>query len=352
MTIDPKNFHNINIVSQTVLPTPLQIRNGYPLSDLAGETVLAGRQTIRNILDGRDKRIFVVVGPCSIHDPLAAIEYAKRLRLLAEEVKETMFLVMRVYFEKPRTTVGWKGFINDPYLNDSFEIEAGLSQARKLLLEIAEIGLPTGTEALDPVVPQYIQDLISWTAIGARTAESQTHRELSSGLSTPVGFKNATSGSVSAAVNALHSVSSPHRFLGINSHGQSCVFHTKGNRYAHVVLRGGKKPNYDSVSVTESVELLQKEGLPVNLMIDCSHANSSKDHNRQPLVFRDCINQILSGQNAICGLMLESNLHAGNQSFSGNADELQYGVSITDACIDWETTEKILREADKRLRDR
>lgn len=332
---------NLNIESNTTLTTPDQLKDKLPLSDTAAESVMAGRQVIRDILDRKDKRLFVVIGPCSIHDTEAAIEYAHKLKELQEKVKDSLYLVMRVYFEKPRTTVGWKGLINDPHLNDSCDIEEGLYKARKLLLDLAEIGLPLATEALDPISPQYMQDLISWSAIGARTTESQTHREMSSGLSCAVGFKNGTDGGLDVATNALKSVSAPHRFLGINAEGQVSIVHTKGNAYGHVVLRGGGgKPNYDSVNVAICEQALEKSKLAQNIMIDCSHANSNKDPALQPLVADNVANQILEGNKSIVGLMIESNLNWGNQSIPENLDELKYGVSVTDACIDWEATEK------------
>ncbi|WP_123713336.1 3-deoxy-7-phosphoheptulonate synthase [Sinobacterium caligoides] len=339
---------NINVESVEVLITPEQLKIEQPMSETSLATVRESREVIRNILDGKDSRVFVIVGPCSIHDTEAAIDYAKRLKSLADELKDTLYLVMRVYFEKPRTTVGWKGLINDPYLNDTFKIYDGLHIGRKLLLEITEMGLPTSTEALDPISPQYLQDLISWSAIGARTTESQTHREMSSGLSCAVGFKNGTDGGLSVATNALKSASQPHRFLGINTSGQVSVVRTKGNNHSHIVLRGGSKgPNYDSVNVKVCEEALAKNGLKPNIMIDCSHANSNKDHNLQPLVMQDVASQITDGNASIVGLMIESNIAAGNQSLSG---ELEYGVSVTDACIDWQTTENALREMAEKIK--
>jgi 3-deoxy-7-phosphoheptulonate synthase len=294
----------------------------------------------------------VVVGPCSIHDTDAAIDYAKKLKELADKVSDTLYIVMRVYFEKPRTAIGWKGLINDPYLDDSFKIEDGLRKGRKLLLDIADLGLPTSSEALDPISPQYLQDIIVWSAIGARTTESQTHREMSSGLSSSVGFKNGTDGGLMVAVNAMQSVSSPHRFLGINGEGQVSVVTTKGNPYAHVVLRGGSAgPNYDSVHVALCEQALEKGGVSQNIMIDCSHANSSKDHNVQPLVLKDITRQVLEGNKSIIGAMLESNIFGGNQSIPKDLSELKYGVSVTDACMDWGTTEQALLEMADKLRE-
>ncbi len=335
---------DINVLAQDLLPTPDQLRSDLPLSKTAERTVLQGRRVMRRILDRQDSRLSIIVGPCSIHDIEAAHDYAHKLRALANEVEDRLFIIMRVYFEKPRTTVGWKGFINDPDMDDSFHIEKGLYQARKLLLHLAEVGLPVATEALDPIMPQYLSDLISWTAIGARTVESQTHREMASGLSSPVGFKNGTDGTLEVAINALQSVTQPHHFLGINQIGQTTVFRTRGNRYAHIVLRGGGgKQNYDSVSIAKCERELKQVGLSVNIMVDCSHGNSNKNPAHQLLVAKDCLNQILDGNTSIIGLMLESNLSAGNQTISKDLSKLEYGVSVTDGCIDWPTTEELLR---------
>ncbi|BCJ07893.1 phospho-2-dehydro-3-deoxyheptonate aldolase [Pseudomonas sp. RtIB026] len=343
---------DLNVASNETLITPDQLKKEIPLSAKALQTVTAGREVVRNILDGKDHRLFVVVGPCSIHDIKAAHEYAERLKVLAEEVSDTLYLVMRVYFEKPRTTVGWKGLINDPYLDDSFKIQDGLHIGRQLLLDLAEKGLPTATEALDPISPQYLQDLISWSAIGARTTESQTHREMASGLSSAVGFKNGTDGGLTVAINALQSVSKPHRFLGINQEGGVSIVTTKGNAYGHVVLRGGNgKPNYDSVSVALCEQDLVKAKIKPNIMVDCSHANSNKDPALQPLVMENVANQILEGNQSIIGLMVESHLNWGCQAIPKNLDELQYGVSVTDACIDWTATEKTLRSMHAKLKD-
>lgn len=347
-----KQVNNVNVLSQELLPTPEEVKRALPLTERAEKTVLAGREVVRRILDREDHRLFVVVGPCSIHDLKAARDYAQRLKKLADEVSDTLYLVMRVYFEKPRTTVGWKGLINDPDMDDSFHIEKGLHLARELLRDLAELGLPAATEALDPITPQYLSDLITWTAIGARTTESQTHREMASGLSTPVGFKNATDGSLAVAINALHSVSRPHHFLGINQDGQCAVFRTRGNRYGHVVLRGGGgRPNYDSVSIALCEKALTEAKLPRNIAVDCSHGNSNKDYALQPLVAENCVNQVVEGNRTIVALMLESNLHAGNQPIPQDLSKLKYGISVTDACIDWPTTEKFLREARVRLKD-
>jgi 3-deoxy-7-phosphoheptulonate synthase len=344
--------HNVNVDSQNILITPEQLKSALPSSDTAQSTLADSRRVIENILDRKDHRIFVVVGPCSIHDPAAAMDYAHRLKALADELADTLYIVMRVYFEKPRTTVGWKGLVNDPHLDDSFKIEEGLHIGRKLLLEILELGLPTSTEALDPISPQYLQDLITWTAIGARTTESQTHREMASGLSSAVGFKNGTDGGLTVATNALNSAAKPHRFLGINRQGQVSVFTTKGNPYGHIVLRGGSAgPNYDSVHIKLCEDALEKAGVSPNIMVDCSHANSNKQPELQPLVVENAANQIIEGNKSIVGLMIESNLNAGNQSIPDNLDDLEYGVSVTDGCIDWDSTERCLREIREKLRD-
>lgn len=345
-----KQIDNLNIEQQKVLITPNKLKEQLPASEAAYETIAEGRKAVRDILDRKDHRLILVIGPCSIHDTEAALDYARRLKTLSEKVADSILVVMRVYFEKPRTTTGWKGLINDPHLNDTFMIEEGLHIGRKLLLDIAEIGLPTATEALDPISPQYLQDLISWSAIGARTTESQTHREMASGLSSAVGFKNGTDGSLEVAINALNSVSASHNFLGINHEGQVSVITTKGNAYGHVVLRGGAgKPNYDSVSVTLCEEELVKAGLVPNIMVDCSHANSNKDHNLQPLVADNVANQIAEGNKSIIGLMIESNIGAGNQKIPTNLKDLTYGVSVTDACIDWPSTETLLLSMQQKI---
>jgi len=344
---------NLNIESFDPMPTPDEIHLRLPLSDDLAARVLAGRQALQRILDREDARKFVIVGPCSIHDPVAGLDYARRLKDLADELSDVLYLVMRVYFEKPRTTTGWKGFINDPRMDDSFMIDEGVLRAREFLLEVNRLGLPAATEALDPIAPQYIGDLIAWTAIGARTSESQTHREMSSGLSTPVGFKNGTDGSVSTAVNAIMSASYPHSFLGINGQGRSAIIRTRGNRYGHLVLRGGGgRPNYDSVSVAMAEAALSKAGLPSNIVIDCSHANCGKQAALQPLVVGDVLRQIEHGNSSIVGLMLESFLEAGNQPLTDDLSSLRYGCSVTDPCLDWETTEATLREAAQVLRAR
>ncbi|MFG6178184.1 3-deoxy-7-phosphoheptulonate synthase [Halomonas sp. THAF12] len=345
-----QQVNNLNVLAEDVLISPADLKREIPLTEDAERTVIEGRQTIQNILDGRDSRLLMVVGPCSIHDVDAALDYARRLRRLADAVKDSLYIVMRVYFEKPRTTVGWKGLINDPHLNGSFEIEEGLHIARRLLVELAELGLPLATEALDPISPQYLQDCISWSAIGARTTESQTHREMASGLSGPVGFKNGTDGSLDVAVNALQSVAHPHNFLGIDQAGKVAIIRTRGNRYGHVVLRGGNgKPNYDSVSVALAEQELNKAGVTPNIMIDCSHANSNKDPSLQPLVLENVTNQILEGNRSIIGLMVESNIGWGNQKIPEDHSQLAYGVSVTDACIDWDATEQAFTTMNDKL---
>ena len=343
---------NVNISQYQPLVTPVQLKQRLPLHGETAAIVQQNRQIIRDILDRKDHRIFMVVGPCSIHDVDAALDYAQRLHALADEVSDTIVLVMRVYFEKPRTATGWKGLINDPYMNDSFRIEEGLHIGRRLLLKLSAMGLPTSTEALDPISPQYLHDIITWSAIGARTTESQTHREMSSGLSSPVGFKNGTDGGLEVAINAMKAVSSPHRFLGIDPEGHVSVVHTKGNAYAHVVLRGGNgMQNYDSVSVSQCEEKCRKAGVSTNIMIDCSHANSNKDYKLQPLVFDNVVNQIVEGNKSIIGMMLESNINAGRQDIPEDLSQLQYGVSVTDACIDWATTELVILQAREKLRE-
>ncbi len=345
-------LEDLNISSFSPLMTPEKMKQAFPVTNDVRSTITKARNDIKNILDGKDHRLVIVIGPCSIHDTEAALDYARRLKELASKVDDTLYIVMRTYFEKPRTTVGWKGLINDPNLDDSFEVEKGMGIARKLLIELSEMGLPLATEALDPISPQYIQDLISWSAIGARTTESQTHREMASGLSGAVGFKNGTDGSMTVAVNAMQSVSHPHSFLGINEEGQVSIVRTKGNAYGHLVLRGGNgKPNYDSVNITLSEQALTKAGLAHNIMVDCSHENSNKKPEIQPLVAKDATKQILEGNNSIIGLMIESNIGWGNQKINSDKSQLEYGVSITDACIDWKTTEETLLGMADQLRD-
>jgi len=346
-----ERLHNINVLSSEILPTPEEVKRLLPLPSESEEFVYRSRGAVQRILDREDPRLFVVVGPCSIHDPVAAREYAERLQALSARVEDTMLLLMRVYFEKPRTTVGWKGLINDPDMDDSFHIEKGICLARELLLHLAQHGVPAATEALDPIMPQYLSELVTWTAIGARTTESQTHREMASGLSTPVGFKNGTDGSLTVAINALQSARHPHHFLGITQQGQSAVFRTRGNRYGHIVLRGGGgRTNYDSVSIALCERELEKAGLPASIVVDCSHGNSTKDPSLQPLVAENLGNQILEGNRSIVGLMLESHLNWGSQPIPADRSELRYGVSVTDACIDWDTTERLLLDLHARRR--
>ncbi len=347
--MNKSELNDINIVDEQILITPDQLKEKLPLSDNAKAFIKQSRQTIADIIHKRDHRLLVVCGPCSIHDLDAAKNYAQRFKKLAEEVSDQLYLVMRVYFEKPRTTVGWKGLINDPHLDGTFDIEHGLHVGRQLLVELAEMEIPLATEALDPISPQYLADTFSWAAIGARTTESQTHREMASGLSMPIGFKNGTDGSLSTAINAMQAASSSHRFMGISSDGQVALLTTQGNQNGHVILRGGKQTNYDSVSVAECEQEMANSNLDASLMVDCSHANSRKDYRRQPLVAEDVIHQIRQGNKSIIGLMIESHINAGNQSSDLPLNEMAYGVSITDACIDWETTETLLRRCQKEL---
>jgi 3-deoxy-7-phosphoheptulonate synthase len=343
---------DLNVVALDVMPTPDDVKAKLPLTERAAETVVAGRRAVEAILDGRDPRLFAVVGPCSIHDPVAGLDYARRLKKLGDELSSTMVMVMRVYFEKPRTSVGWKGFINDPYMDDSFRVDEGMERARRFLLDVNELGLPAATEALDPTAPQYLGDLIAWTAIGARTSESQTHREMSSGLSTPVGFKNGTDGDVETAVNAILSASHPHAFLGINGQGRSAVVRTRGNPYGHLVLRGGGgRPNFDTVSISLAEQALAKAKLPQNVVVDCSHANSWKKPELQPLVMRDVVHQIREGNRSVVGFMVESFIEAGSQPIPEDLSKLKYGCSVTDACVSWETTEEMLRSAHQVLKE-
>ncbi|MBL4828357.1 MAG: 3-deoxy-7-phosphoheptulonate synthase [Aliivibrio sp.] len=343
------SLSNIHISNEQVLITPNQLKEKLPLSDNARRFIQTSRETISNIIHKKDHRLLVVCGPCSIHDLDAALEYAKKFKVLSEQLSDQIYMVMRVYFEKPRTTVGWKGLINDPHLDGSFDVEGGLHIARELLVQLSEMGIPLATEALDPISPQYIGDTFSWAAIGARTTESQTHREMASGLSVPVGFKNGTDGSLSTAINAMQAAASGHKFMGINSEGQVSLLNTQGNPDGHVILRGGPQTNYDSVSVAECEQEMAKSGLDASLMVDCSHANSRKDYRKQPLVAKDVIHQIREGNRSIIGLMIESHLNEGNQSTDLPIKEMEYGVSITDACINWSVTEALLRHTHKEL---
>ena len=335
---------------QEVLP-PITLHEEFPMDERASETVYHARNAIHNILHGEDDRIVVVVGPCSVHDPDAAREYAKKLKVLIHELADDLCIIMRVYFEKPRTTVGWKGLINDPDLDESFKINKGLRLARELLLDLAVDGVPTGTEYLDLISPQYIADLVSWGAIGARTTESQGHRELASGLSCPVGFKNSTDGGFKIAIDAVNAASSPHVFMSLNKEGHSAIFSTKGNNDCHIILRGGKQPNYDAKSVQHAAEQLEKYGLKAQMMIDCSHANSMKDYLRQVDVCNNVATQITNGENRIMGVMLESHLIEGRQDVI-EGQSLTYGQSITDACISWETTKTCLQNLAEAVRNR
>ena len=345
-------LENSNIKSLERLVTPKEFKTKLPVTQSINEHVERSRQTLRDILDRKDDRLIVIVGPCSVHDTKAAIDYAQRLAAFAKTVEDQLFIVMRVYFEKPRTTVGWKGLINDPYLDGSFQIEKGMTLGRELMIKINELGLPIANEALDPISPQYMQDLISWSAIGARTTESQTHREMASGLSVPIGFKNGTDGSLDVAINALQSASSGHSFLGIDGEGKVSIVNSTGNQYSHIVLRGGGgKPNYDSVNVKLTERTLEENKLPTNIMVDCSHANSNKDPQLQPLVLDNIAQQILEGNKSIIGVMLESHIEGGNQKLSDDKSQLVYGQSITDGCISWPITEESLTNLANKLRD-
>ncbi|AAP95406.1 phospho-2-dehydro-3-deoxyheptonate aldolase [[Haemophilus] ducreyi] len=345
------SLHNVNISTEKVLLTPKQLKTEFPLPDHLRKQIEKSRQEIAAIIHKKDPRKLIIIGPCSIHDISAALEYGQKLKKLADQVSDQLYIVMRVYFEKPRTTVGWKGLINDPQIDGTFNVEAGLRIARKLCLDLTELGLPLATEALDPMTPQYLADLFSWSAIGARTTESQTHRELASGLSMAVGFKNGTDGGLAVAINAMQSAAQPHRFIGINQNGQVNLLNTKGNPDGHVILRGGKKPNFEQKYVMECETALRKAGLEEAIMIDCSHGNSNKDHTRQPIVAENVLTQLLAGNRSIIGLMIESHLNAGNQPSEQSFQEMKYGISITDACIDWQTTEHILLNFAAKLRN-
>jgi 3-deoxy-7-phosphoheptulonate synthase len=329
---------------------PKILKDELPITEKASQTVTGARRAIEDILMKEDRRLLVVVGPCSIHDEKAAIEYAERLNGLRQKVEKTLFLVMRVYFEKPRTTVGWKGLVSDPGMDNSCDMVEGLRLARRILLKICDMGLAAGTEMLDPITPQYLADLVSWAAIGARTTESQTHRQLASGLSMPVGFKNSTDGNLSSAINAVVAAQTPQSFLGVDQDGNTSVVRTGGNPFCHVVLRGGKRPNYDPISIEETRLRLIGKNLPEVVVVDCSHGNSMKKHQGQPVVWKNVIDQYIDGSEALVGMMLESNLFEGNQKFTGDFSALKYGVSITDECISWETTEKLLLTAHERLK--
>ena len=339
-----EKLHDLRVSRIIRLSSPKSLKEQLPVDEKMAKTVITGRREVENILTGKDSRMLVIVGPCSIHDTDAAFEYAKKLSALRTELQDDLCIIMRVYFEKPRTTVGWKGFINDPHLDDTYDIVHGLYYARKLLLDINAIGLPAATEFLDPITPQYVADAVSWAAIGARTIESQTHRQMASGLSMPVGFKNSTDGRLNVAIDAIRSAMHPHSFLGIDQEGQSSVITTKGNPFGHLVLRGGEKPNYDAESITLAENWIAKGGLEQSILVDCSHANSGKKHEQQLKVWENILKQKTDGNTSIAGVMIESNICGGNQPFPEDPDKLRYGVSITDECISWEETERMLRE--------
>ena len=350
--MQPSPARDVNVESTEPLISPVGLVEELPLTADVEAVVLEGRRQIQAVLRGDDPRFMVITGPCSIHDEVAGIEYAERLKELQEELSDRILFVMRVYFEKPRTTVGWKGMIYDPYLNDSFDIGEGLRRARRLLLKVGEMGIYTATEFLDPIVPQYLAGLVSWAAIGARTTESQTHRQMASGLSMPVGFKNGTDGDAQIAVDAMISAQSPHAFLGIDHFGQTCIVHTNGNPYGHLVLRGGRSgPNFGADAISAAQAQLNKAGVLSQVLVDCSHGNSNKDHTLQNIALNSIIEQRVAGNTDIIGCMLESNLNSGSQSINGSLDELAYGVSVTDACIGWDETEELLRDAYAKLAD-
>jgi 3-deoxy-7-phosphoheptulonate synthase len=344
--------NNLNVSGLTPLIAPADLKQVLPLSEEDAEFVAKARTQVQDILWNRDPRMMVVIGPCSIHDPKAALDYAERLAKLNHELRDQLMLVMRVYFEKPRTTIGWKGLINDPDLNGTHQISKGLGIARRLMLNITAMGLPVATEMLDPITPQYMADTISWGAIGARTTESQTHREMSSGLSFPVGFKNGTDGNLQIAIDAMGAACHPHSFLGINREGRTSIVRTTGNPDVHIVLRGGnRKPNYEAADIAEVQKKLDQAGIKTSLMVDCSHANSQKDHKRQEAVMQDVMQQVAAGNGRIGSLMIESFIKEGSQKMADKLEDLEYGVSITDKCVDWETTERMLRHAHATLQE-
>ncbi len=347
-----RKIQDIHVQSNQPLIAPSQLKLQLPVDEAIVATIVEAREIIRAIIKGSDRRMLCIVGPCSIHDPVSALDFAERLRKLKDAVADQIYLAMRVYFEKPRTTVGWKGLINDPHMDDSCDIGEGLRVARTLLIEINRMGLAAATETLDPITPQYIADLLSWSAIGARTTESQTHREMASGLSMPVGFKNSTEGNLQVAINAIQSARRPHSFLGITQEGLTAIVRTSGNPDTHIVLRGGKKPNYDAASIAECEQMLSRSGLEPRVMVDCSHAQTGKDYSKQPEVFETLVEQVRAGSNAILGAMLESNIEAGNQPLTDDRKALKYGVSITDPCIDWTTTERCVTRAASTLAGR
>ena len=337
---------DVRVREAVPLLAPRELKTRLPLEEASRRTVIEGRETIAGIFRGDDPRMLAVVGPCSIHDPGAALEYAGRLQKLAAEVREQLYVVMRVYFEKPRTRLGWRGLILDPELDGTYAIDLGLERARTILRDITALGVPAGSEVLDPIVPQYIDDLVSWSSVGARTTESQTHREMASGLSMPVGFKNGTDGSIETALNAMASSLHPHSFIGINQSGDTCVINTTGNEHVHMILRGGRSgPNYHSWDIVRVEEMLRHNDLPLSILVDCSHGNSQKDHRNQNTVLREVVAQRVAGRRSIRGVMLESNLVAGRQQLSANPRELTYGQSITDACVGWDETVELLHWA-------
>lgn len=341
---------NINVVSTVPLVSPAELKRARPVTETVNRTVVEAREDVKKILAGEDARLIVVVGPCSIHSRKIALEYARQLKDLADRVSDKLLLVMRVYFEKPRTTVGWKGLINDPYLNDTFDIGEGLSRARNILLDICEMGLPAATEMLEPITPQYIADLIALASIGARTTESPTHRQMASGLSMPVGYKNGTDGGLDVAINAMKAAQTQHSFLGIDENGNTCIVNTRGNSWGHLILRGGfNGPNYSGEHLAIAKERLAEAGLSPRFMVDCSHANSNKDYHLQHVAWNDVIGQRIAGNRDIIGLMLESNLNAGQQKLNGGPEGLKYGISITDGCIGWDETEELILGAYGRL---
>jgi 3-deoxy-7-phosphoheptulonate synthase len=345
-----RKTENINVRKLDPLITPAGLKFEQPLSESGTDAILEGRETVKKILNGEDPRLMAIVGPCSIHDEKAGLEYAERLLKLAKQVNDRLYVVMRVYFEKPRTTVGWKGLINDPHLNDTFDISGGLRIARRILLKIAEMGLPVATEMLEPITPQYIADVVTLASIGARTTESPTHRQMASGLSMPVGYKNGTDGSLQVALDAMLAARTPHAFLGIDAEGRTCVVHSAGNEWGCLILRGGRSgPNYSPDSIKFAAEELAKHRLPERLIVDCSHANSNKDFRRQCLVWNSVVEQRMEGNNLIAGMMLESNLVEGNQKMPPNLADLKYGISVTDPCIGWEETEQLLLAAHAKL---
>ncbi len=349
-TASGRPLQDVNIIGTLPLISPAELKREFPVSPTIAEHVGQSRGIVEEILRGNDKRVIAIVGPCSIHDTGMALEYARKLKQVADEVSDRLFVVMRVYFEKPRTTVGWKGLINDPHLNDTFDIATGLRKARQILLDINTVGLPAATEMLEPITPQYIADLITLASIGARTTESPTHRQMASGLSMPVGFKNSTEGSLEVAINAMKAARAQHNFLGIDNDGKTCVMSTRGNELSHLILRGGRnEPNYQAEHVAEASHMLRDAKLPPRLVVDCSHANSSKDYRRQPVVWTDVIQQRAAGNEEIVGLMLESNLNEGAQALTEDLSKLKHGVSITDGCISFEETADLLRSARKML---